>query len=528
MISDMKEHSFLTLRDILRTFFKNGRQILILTVLSAILGAIVSFSYPPVFESRGEILVKRLSLNEKDPGTNSDSMRVTPNIRHLDQAGEINTVIVLLKSMDLTRRIVETLDITRERFDRIPDYRKYIRRAWVNVKEVIITAYNQIKYTLHLSKPPTPEERRILEQNRLLADIADAFDISQVPDSDIISIAFRCNDQTLAREITGKMCEQALFWHEEKTGLSPVNLTFYKNQVDDARHKLNRIEKELSTLRSTMNLIGAERETALLIEHRLLSKSRLNKALVKQKALDAQLAFLKNEIRKNAPYIILTRDISINPVWENVAHEIARMKLDRFKQGQEYAEQGRIISGIDESIKESEALLETIRPEKKMSFQEGVNTIHESLAHSLNAKTAEHVAVSSEIDRIREEIEEFNQELKTINQNIHLVSRLELEWKSTRETYEMYLKTAEETRLLDQKKRAKIVDLIIIQQADSPIRPVKPRKWLYIFLSALCAFVLTTALCFVRELNDTTYWNADEIQNELGLQVLGTIEQYKG
>ncbi len=240
--------TFLTPRDIARAIIKRGDFILIITVIATCCGIVTAFMHPPVYDARSELLLKRSSLGtEGEPLDSSPGFpTIATNIRQIYQEGELRTEIVMIKSRDLIIDVMDELQLTREQFDNINDYRKYVRKTITGTKNAFFSIISEFKYFFRLGKRPSDEETVLKEKERLIEDVINAAVVEQVPESDVISVGFRCSDPFLSQKMSRAICRHAISWHDKMRGQSDENLLFYQHMSDKTRQELSGAEKKLS------------------------------------------------------------------------------------------------------------------------------------------------------------------------------------------------------------------------------------------------------------------------------------------
>lgn len=518
----------MTLRDLFRSIFKWGRQIVFVTVFACVAGTAFSFLYPPIYKSEGEVLVKRSALEAEDLPLSQAMPRPSMNIRQLNQADEINTIIAMLRSRDLITRVIDEMGLTIVRLDHVSDYRRYVRMAYKGAKSILSTAWNETKYFLRMGKRPLPEEIALINRTRLIERVRDALHVSQVPDSDVVRVLFACSDPVLSRDVAQVLCRLAINWHNEKRAFSSDNLAFFTEQVKAAKRKLYEAERKLSSEKSSFNTIGAEQQKSLLIQFQLESLGRLNEAVARKAALSSGIASLKEEMKFVNGVITLSRDVALNPIWETLNGRLSELQIERAKKRVKFSDDGRVLADMEKKIGEVKGLISGVEPKMERSSTTGVNQTYQLLQQTMLIKTSELAAVTAEIESIGMEIRDFEKRLRTLNDQIYRTMSLELERKSLRKSYDLYLRNAEMARVGNERLRSKMANLVIVQNASFPVNPSKPVKWLYILIATIGGFSLGIVWALVKDFNDTTYWNAEELEADLNATVLGTLPEAGG
>lgn len=276
----------LSLRDILRVLFKHQRPIVVVTGVALLTSTLVVFLMPPTYEATTHLLVRR-SIEEAEAPSIVQNGRVgTTVVRQVSQADEVQTEIALIKSRDLVVKVIDAAGLTRESFDRVKDFRRYVRAAHLWIVEGYRLVVDEVKYFLHLSHRPTPEAVTEHKREIFVSDVAEALVAEQVPESDVLRVGFRCSDPKLAQTLANVLGEHAIIWHTDKYRQSG-NVPFLQEQVEQAREQVEQAERELAEARSRLNLISIDDRRKLLVESQFRVRARLNEIAARRAATAA-------------------------------------------------------------------------------------------------------------------------------------------------------------------------------------------------------------------------------------------------
>ncbi len=516
--------SFVSVRDVLRVLFRRGRPILTVTIAATIICTVVVYLMPPTFEAANKVLVRRTLPDVEELSLSQDARQSSPIFRQLSQADVINTEIAIIKSRDLVIQVMDDMDLTRKRFDRVLGYRRHVRAAYKSVRGAMRSAVQEVKYFVGLATRPTAEEIAVRKHEALISDVSAALVVEQIPESDVVRVGFRCSDPALAAAFARSLCEHAISWHIEK--LRPTgNLSFYVEQAEVARSAVENLEKEMAEARSSLNLIGADSRKALLVQHQLSAKARLNQIEARRFASDAGIAALEAQLVSEPAMITLSQETVANPVWQSVSMKAAELDLQRSETATKFSEAGRTMKDMDRALGGARDLVDRLDPRLEGKRVEGVNTVHQALRQSLSNLASERAALVAEGEVIKNQIAAFGVDLRALNERTYRVDELERQLKSRTTMYERCLRNAEIARVGEDRQRNRLANLGVIESAGMPLSPIKPRKWLYILLSAAGAMLLSICWSFAVELNDETVGNEMQLKEHLDSPVLGVLQR---
>ncbi|MBN1348671.1 hypothetical protein JXJ21_04615, partial [candidate division KSB1 bacterium] len=104
------------------------------------------------------------------------------------------------------------------------------------------------------------------------------------------------------------------------------------------------------------------------------------------------------------------------------------------------------------------------------------------------------------------------------------IKRLEEEVMMNRELYNMVLQQKSGTQIQESMKRTEAsMQYEIIEHAVKPIKPIKPKKVRLMAMGAMLGLFIGIGIIFLLEYTDDSFKNKEDVEEYLGLIVLGTI-----
>ena len=519
--------SILSLRDILKVVFKRKWLIIPVAITTVVTTTVVVFLMPPTYESFSQILVRRSLPESEEPLVSQEQRNAPTSFRQVNQSDQMNTTISIIKSRDLVIAVMDQLTLTRESFEKIPDYRRYVRGTYNWIRETLGTILEETKYFFHLSKRPTPSEVALVQRERLINEVVKALLIEQVPDSDVLRVGFRCSDPILSKMFSDRISSMAMTWHFQKYH-QPGTFTFFKSQAEKAADDLQNIEKKLSTTRNDLNLIGIEDRKKLIIQHRFQQKSRLNEVRSRIAASEAGILEIKKILALEPTMMTLSKETTVNPIRQQISEKLSDLELKRLDASNRLSEESRVLKEMDSTIKGWRSQLKSVPDRQEKNIVEGLNNVQQAMREKLLTLQAERASLIEEEKVIERHIADFDNNLKSINEGAYQVEDLERRARVQAATFEQYLKSEELARVPEAKQDARMANLSIVQTATLPVAPVKPRKWFYILLSGAGGLLFAIAWAFANEMNDNTIENEEQLGSELNTRSLGTLPDIKG
>lgn len=107
------------------------------------------------------------------------------------------------------------------------------------------------------------------------------------------------------------------------------------------------------------------------------------------------------------------------------------------------------------------------------------------------------------------------------------LAKLEDEVRTNRELYQSFLKAKTSTQITESVQNTNIgMSIEIVEHAAKPFSPVLPNKPKILMLALLLGGFLGIAGLIVSEYSDTSFRTVEDVEQELGLKVLGTIPKF--
>jgi uncharacterized protein involved in exopolysaccharide biosynthesis len=150
------------------------------------------------------------------------------------------------------------------------------------------------------------------------------------------------------------------------------------------------------------------------------------------------------------------------------------------------------------------------------------NPIREERLHTLLDLESQVRELRAREASLDEEVSRANRHLLTLNQKSVEYSRLEEEAKSRRETYELYVKRAQEARIGQAMDDQKLVNVDIVQRPALPL-PRADTQRVSVLLSLIAGLVVGLAAAFGREYMSRSLRSEGDVGRYLGLPLMASI-----
>lgn len=517
--------SFLSLRDIVTVLFKRLPMIVTITIAAAVSGLLYVLLMWPTFESYSLLMVRR-NLPETE---NLTIAQATPQpatiIRQVSQTEEINTLIAVMKSQDLIAEVVDEMGLTFKEFDKVEDYRRYVKSTYRAIREFISLAWSETKIFIGLSKRLSPEEIEELNYLKFLRVLSEAIIVEQVPDTEAIQLGVRCSSPVIAKNFSAAYAEKAIPWYLKKIHQNG-SYHFYKAQADATQQNVQELESKIREIQNEYSLIGLEDKKRLLVNYQFEAKVRLNDIRARSAALNAGLSRLKTLMNEEPKMMETSRKMEKNPIRQKMSSELADLQVRRITAGTKFNESGRTLSDLDEILSSEKELIHDIPVTIEASKTEGVNPVHQALRETMLLRSTEQVSLQAEEKVISQQLVQYKEDLDHLDKHVYSVNELQRHLRVQTSMYDSLLKNVELARVDEERQNARLARITMIQSAFMPLSQAKPRRLLYTLLACGAGLLVGIAWAFALEFNDSSLKNEEELGRELGYPVLGTLRNF--
>ena len=472
-----------TLRDVLNIIFKHQTKMITIFLTIVITVTVGSFLMTPVYEASSKILVKFGRENvfmPTSPAASGNQQILFDSSRE----ERINSEIEIFKGRNLTQKTISTVGIN----TLYPDIDKgpLIPRFW--------------------RKELTPLEKATLAFTKKLS-------VGAVKKSDVIEVTFQHGDPEIASQVVNTLIN-AFLEHHLSVYKQSQQYSFFDEQVKLLEKKLRESEQRLEDLRRQNNISSLEEQKTLLLNQ--ISELEVELAKTRSEISENQG---KMEALRGNPTATLTElkmgeETELNPyAISAIRNRLADLRLKEEELLGKYTETSVMVTNVRKEIKKAQELL---AKEEKTYHDKAVT----SIAHTLNALKSKEISQGQHLSNYRQALSKINSvelQLKELERQVQL----------NEENYQLYIKNMEEARISDAMDSQKIANISVIEPAQPPLRPVKPKKMLNILLSFILGGLAALGVAFFSEYLNHGFNNSGDVKRHLGLKVMATIPEIK-
>ena len=132
-------------------------------------------------------------------------------------------------------------------------------------------------------------------------------------------------------------------------------------------------------------------------------------------------------------------------------------------------------------------------------------------------------AQSAKAAALRAQLAKLDQEIASLDTSEGKIKSLKRAVEIDEKNYKAYANKYEEARISGAMNLLKMSNISVIQSPTVPIKPIKPKKKMYVLCGLLLGMVSGVAYAYILENMSQTFSDPDSVEKYLGLPVLLTV-----
>ena len=469
------------LRDFLTILFKHRTKVWVIFLATVLTVTIGSFLIPPTYEAKSSLMVKfgREYVNRPEVGN------AQPLLMSLNQEEVVNSEIQILTSRELIEKVLTTLKVE--------------------------TVYPD------LAKNPTsnmtPLQAAILALEKKLT-------VEGVKKSNVIEVAFQHKDPQVAARAVNLLVDDYKEKHLQV--FSDPQSSFLEKQLADYEQKLKQSESQMEAYKQKNRVFSLEEQRSLLLKQRMELDTSLKNTNNQVDELQKKLSSLKSQQKvrteDKSNYTLSERDKII----VEARSRLLSLQLQEQEFLKQYQESNRLVQNTRKDIRLVQEFLKEQETEISGKVRTG-NPVYQEVEKEtikaqaeLSSQNARAAALAKQLGTLESEIRSFDlldNEFQTLKREV----------ASNEKNYRTYLERLEEARISEDMNRKKMANISVIQRAEVPAKPIKPKKGLNILLGMILGAVSGLGFAFFSEYTSESFSTPGIAERQLALPVLTTI-----
>ena len=457
----MKERE-IHLRDYLKTVYKRRYTVYTFFAIVFVLVLIGTFSSTPLYQASTKVLIEKV-----EPANLSMAY---PYYMPYDPEF-YETQYQLIKSTSVAQKVVMMLSLDKT-------YGSYFK----NGKKLF---------------PSDDPKTKI----KVLADIiSSGIVVSPVKNSKIVDLSFLSTNPDFAALVANSVAKAYI---EEildmRMSSSRYSIEWMSKKAEEEKVKLEQSEQALQEYMRANDIITLQDKVAITPEKLTEFNTQLIKAETKRKELEA--------LYSKVSHINLKEAETIPAVASDTTIQLLRNQILSAEQNTE--ELSKKFGRKHPAMIKAEEELRGLQQKKDQEIRRVIASIKNEYELARSSETTLHKALSN-----------TKAEALSLNEKFIQYGVLTREVETNRQLYDALVKKLKEQSVTEQ---VQTVNVWVVEKAEKPVSPIKPRKALDILLGIIVGLFGGIGLAFFFEYLDNTIKSAEDAETRIGLPVLGTI-----
>lgn len=495
MMEEYREEE-IDLRDYLRVVLK--RRWTVITVFTVILITVTihAFTATPMYEAFTRIIIDR-----ENPNVVS-----IQEVMAVDSSGTdyYQTQYKIIESRTVAKGVIRRLHLeeSEEFFPNQGD--NFISNLIYSVREMMTSSKDSIASLLKTENAASESGGEYEPDSELISSFIERIEVEPIRNSRLVDVRFHAKDPVMAARIANSLAKTYIDQKLE-TKLKAVQdaVKWLHKRIDEERKRVEHAEKALLRYKRQHNIVTDFSSDVEMITAQKLAQLNDQVLESESKRVEAETRYTQARALMDTPDML----DSITEVLNNqLVQEIKSMEVELYKRMSElskkYGQKHPQMVAIESELK-------TLKKQKAAEVKRVIG----SLKTEYRVARAKENSLKAAFARQKKESLDLNQ--KAIDYGV-----LRRTAESTRQMYAFLIKRFKETSITEDMRTGNIR---IIDRAEVPKDPSKPRKKLNIFLATIIGLVTGIGLAFFFEYLDNTIKVPEDIKKYLHIPYLGPV-----
>ena len=488
------------LRDYIHVISKRKSTISVFFIITFLVIAIGTFTVRPKYMASTKVMIEK---NESNPLFGGKYYNSPQDIEFIE------TQIEIITSKSVARRVVKNLDLGKNYQSYFPDMERspsFLQTVAGKIRHLITSGSDDLVATESASAKPGDDYKT--DENDWIAEIISTnITVEPVNESKIFIISFLSENPVFSRLVANSLVKaymEELLQH--KMTSSGITVKWMTQKADEEKQKLEESEARLQKYMRDNDIVTIEDRITVVPEKLMEFSSQLSKAEARRKELYSIYSQIQEATSDNSLSIESIPVIKDDKAIQNINDEITKVQQRITELSKKYGpKHPEMISIVGEQ--------ERLREKKKDEINRVISSIKK-----------EYELAQANEDNLHNLLEKTKSEALGLNEKFAQYQVLKREVDSDRTMYDALFSKLKEQNITEESQN---VSVFIVDPAETPLVPAKPRKLLNLLLGVVLGLFGGTVLAFFMEYLDNTINMPEEAEERFGLPMLGVIDLCK-
>lgn len=355
----------------------------------------------------------------------------------------------------------------------------------------------------------------------LINSVKSRVQISIVSQTNLIKISVTSEDPDDARDLANAYAQvfidDSRISNQQETRAARE---FIEEQLRIVSEQLWIADEKLLFFKQEKDTVIPTDETRSVLE--LLTKLEAERAVITLdlSELDTKLSEAYKLFETQEETVISSTTITNNPILAAMKQKLTDLELELSKALERYTEKHPTVIGLKSEIEEVKLKMEEEVERIIETETITVNPIRQTILNNLVDWETNKAALFAKRDALDEIIMEVEAQLDLLPEKELELAQLLRDQSVAEKIYMILLENNEEIKIAEARETS---DIRLVDEAVSPSSYIKPRKKTNLIIGGLLSLMIGCGLAILIEILDTTIKTPEDVEQILGLPVMGVI-----
>jgi polysaccharide biosynthesis protein PslE len=396
---------------------------------------------------------------------------------------EINSVLQILQSRELAKRVVETIGIETILSGQLSENHGEASKP---------SRWSELVKQIRILK----DGREVSRYERAVTGLLRSLKVSSPRRTSVVHVQFDSDSPEVAQKVVDEVIETFKMEHA-RINRTAGSYEFLINQTQLLEKKLLEAQNEMRDLKNDTGLVSIEGHQRILQDELALLENQLVHAKSDLSGSKARVASLK-ESAAQLPERQEIEGVQVaNDATSQMRDTLYQLQLRERELGAKYREDHPEYRVIAEQARNALAIYEMQATERDQKTV-GLNSAKQQLEVALLVEKANHDSLQARCSTLQEQHATATRRMKSLNADEVRLTELQRNVEQAEVAFKTYASKTEQARLEQQLENQRISNINIIQPASFVEKPASPNRLLLLFLGlmfASCGCVGVAILC---------------------------------
>jgi polysaccharide chain length determinant protein (PEP-CTERM system associated) len=354
-----------------------------------------------------------------------------------------------------------------------------------------------------------------------LDDLRKTVTVQPVTNTNVIRITVESSDPRLAPKLANGLVAEFILQNQKEDSTEARGARgFVGSQIRVIAEDLARAEEALRSYKKDNKVFAPDEEVKVALDQVAKLETMRAETAVSSNEVTTRLDQLTRQLAAQKQTVVSATTISANPLIQSLSAKLSDLEVELSGAREKYADGHPAVTALRAQIEELKGQMKRAAERIVSSQTETANPIFQDLFMEAGRLQVERLALDVRQNTLTRLLAEQDKVFAELPDKELMLASLTRNAKVTEQIYLMLKQKYEELRITEAMKSGNVR---VIDEAGVPSRPVRPRKALNMAIAAFLSLFVGLGAAFLSEYLDTSLKTPEDIEQALGLPVLGQI-----